>query len=77
MPWGIGLNGVRIMTTANTIRMGYGILSIIENMMFLRDYKGISFVSFSDKLIFVKRIKIVKIQMRIYRIYFEKGNKKR
>jgi len=32
---GIGLNGARIMNTAITIRIEYGILSRIENMIFL------------------------------------------
>ena len=31
---GIGLNGARIMTTASTIIIVYGILSRIENMLF-------------------------------------------
>jgi hypothetical protein len=35
--WGMGLNGARSMTTANTIRMEYGILSIIENIIFLME----------------------------------------
>jgi hypothetical protein len=34
--WGMGLNGARSITTANRIRMEYGILSIIENITFLR-----------------------------------------
>jgi hypothetical protein len=33
---GIGLNGASSMTTANTIRIAYGILSRIESMIFNR-----------------------------------------
>jgi len=33
---GMGLNGARIMNTAITIRIEYGILSRIENMIFFK-----------------------------------------
>jgi len=55
--FGIGLNGARIIKIAITIRIDYGILSMINHMIILRNFLEVKNTAyFSDKRLFVKEI---------------------